>query len=73
VLAGLTGRCGEGLFSGGSAVHDPEGRALVRLGTERGVAVADLDPAEVARVQAEHPMGRQRLGSLGGRTRLAVG
>ena len=43
VFAGLTGRCGSSDFSGGSAIYDPEGRPLVRLGTERGVAVADLD------------------------------
>lgn len=57
VMAGLTGRCGAGEFSGGSAVYDPEGRALERLGDEApGIVVADLDPAEVARVRERHPM-----------------
>ena len=35
VFAGLTGRCGPSEFSGGSAIYDPEGRPLERLGTER--------------------------------------
>jgi predicted amidohydrolase len=61
VLAGLTGRCGEGHYSGGSAVYDPEGRPLVRLGAEPGIAYADLDPDEVTRVQQRHPMLREAL------------
>ncbi|HYO39941.1 MAG TPA: carbon-nitrogen hydrolase family protein [Nocardioidaceae bacterium] len=57
VMAGLTGRCGVGTFSGGSAVYDPEGRPIERLGDESsGVVVADLDPAEVTRVRRRHPM-----------------
>ena len=73
VFAGLTGRCGGLDFSGGSAVYDPEGRALGRAGTiSPAVVLADLDPAEVTRVQAENPIARDRLGSLGGRSRVVV-
>ncbi len=69
VFAGLTGRCGSRDFSGGSAVYDPEGRALVRTGAEDpAVVVADLDPAEVSRVQEEvNPVARDRLDSQGTR------
>ena len=73
VFAGLTGRCGGLDFSGGSAVYDPQGRALGRAGTISPAAVlADLDPAEVTRVQADNPIARDRLGSLGGRSRVVV-
>ena len=72
VFAGLTGTCGAGEFSGGSAVYDPEGRPVQRLGTGTGVAVADLDAEEVARVQREHPMAAERLDSLGVRTRVVL-
>ncbi|HET7386767.1 MAG TPA: carbon-nitrogen hydrolase family protein [Nocardioidaceae bacterium] len=65
VLAGLTGRCGSHEFNGGSAIYEPEGRPLERLGRETGVAVADLDTAEVERVQAMNPIGRDRRADLG--------
>ena len=64
-FAGLTGRCGEREFNGGSAVYDPEGRPLARVGAESpAVAVADLEQAEVDRVQAMNPIlaGRRDLG-----------
>ncbi|MDN7120074.1 carbon-nitrogen hydrolase family protein [Nocardioides sp. ChNu-153] len=70
VMAGLTGRCGSSEFSGGSAVHDPEGRPLARLGTEEGVAVADLDPAVVASTRARHTMLADHRAGLGGRRRV---
>ena len=60
VLAGLTGRCGDGEFSGGSAVYEPEGRPLGRVGAGRGLVLADLDPAEVQRVRSAHPMAQDR-------------
>ena len=73
VLAGLTGRCGEHEFNGGSAVYDPEGRPLARTGDEIGaVVVAELARNEIERVRAEHPMGRERLADLGTRTRLTL-
>jgi predicted amidohydrolase len=73
VFAGLTGRCGEHAFNGGSAVYDPEGRPLGRAGDESpAVVVADLDPAEVRRVQAVNPIAEDRLDSQGTRTRVVL-
>lgn len=72
-MAGLAGRCGSREFSGGSAVYDPEGRPIARLGGEgHALVVADLDPAEVARVQAMNPIAADRLDSLGGRNRVIL-
>lgn len=74
VLAGLVGSCGELDLSGGSAVYDPEGRALARVGVEApAVVAADLHADEVARVQQMNPIGRDRLASLGRRSRLELG
>ncbi len=70
VFSGLTGRCGTRDFCGGSAVCDPEGRPLVRLGTERGVAVADLDTDVVEATRARHTMLADHRDSLGSRLRL---
>jgi 5-aminopentanamidase len=70
VFAGLTGRCGSRDFSGGSAVYDPEGRPVVRLGTERGVAVAELDTDLVAQTRVRHTMLADHRDSLGERVRL---
>ena len=72
VFAGLTGRCGLRDFSGGSAVYDPEGRPLVRLGTEPGVAVADLDTAVVDATRARHTMLADHRDSLGPRDVIRV-
>jgi 5-aminopentanamidase len=74
VFAGLAGRCGERDFSGGSAVYDPEGRALDRAGSDDpAVVVADLDPGEVARVQGEvNTVALDRLDGLGHRLRVAL-
>jgi predicted amidohydrolase len=69
VFAGLTGRCGSRDFGGGSAVYDPEGRPLVRLGTEPGVAVADIDTAVVEATRARHTMLADHRDRLGGRIR----
>ena len=71
VFAGLTGTCGSSAFSGGSAVYDPEGRPLVRLGTEPGVAVADIDTSVVDATRSRHTMlADHRAGGLGDRVRL---
>ncbi len=73
VLAGLTGSCGSWEFSGGSAVYDPEGRPLAKAGADDpAVVVADLDPAEVVRVQELNPVARDRLDSLGVRQRVIL-
>jgi predicted amidohydrolase len=69
VMAGLTGQCGEGRFSGGSAVYDPEGRPVQRVDdASRSVVVADLDLAEVTRVRERHGMLECRATDLGVRT-----
>ncbi len=74
VFAGLTGRCGEHDFNGGSAVYDPEGRPLDRAGEESpAVVVAELDADEVTRVQELNPIARDRLASLGSREREVLG
>jgi predicted amidohydrolase len=75
VFAGLTGRCGDREFNGGSAVYDPEGRPVVRAGHEDpAVVVADLDPAEVTRVQGEvNTVARDRLDTQGRRHRVLLG
>jgi 5-aminopentanamidase len=73
VFAGLTGKCGTHAFNGGSAIYDPEGRAVDRVGDDSpAMVVADLDPAEVARVQEMNPITRDRRESLGDRKRLAL-
>jgi len=73
VFAGLTGPCGAWEFNGGSAVYDPEGRPLDRVGTESpAVVVADLDQAEVARVQELNPIAADRLDSQGRRHRVVL-
>ena len=69
VVAGLTGRCGASSFVGGSAVYDPEGRPLARLGEEEGIAVAELDPALVAATRSRHTMHHDHRPSLGPRVR----
>jgi predicted amidohydrolase len=73
VFAGLTGTCGAGSFCGGSAVYDPEGRPLDRVGDgSPDWAVADLDLEVVARTQREHPMASDRLDTLGTRNRVVL-
>jgi predicted amidohydrolase len=73
VLSSLTGPCGAWEFTGGSAVYDPEGRPLAKAGAESpAVVVADLDPAEVVRVQELNPVSRDRLDSLGVRHRVVL-
>lgn len=69
VVAGLTGTCGGSRFIGGSAVYDPEGRPLARLGEEEGIAVAELDVALVAATRARHTMHDDHRTSLGPRRR----
>ncbi|NYD56167.1 putative amidohydrolase [Nocardioides marinisabuli] len=70
VLSGLTGRCGDSSFIGGSAVYDPEGRPLARLGEEEGLAVAELDPGLVLATRERHRMHHDHRGDLGTRVRV---
>lgn len=72
-VAGLVGRCGSGDFSGGSAVYDPEGRVVTRVGGGEFVAVADLDPDRVSTVRTAHTMGRDRRAALGERIHHRLG
>jgi predicted amidohydrolase len=73
VFAGLTGRCGEHAFNGGSAVYDPEGRPVVRTGVESpSVVVWDLDSDEVRRVQELNPIAHDRLDTQGSRHRVVL-
>ena len=71
LFSGATGECPHdgAVFSGGSAAYDPEGRLLVRLGRETGLAVADLDPEPMALTRQAHPMHADRRVSLGTRQR----
>ena len=60
-VGALVGRCGEGEFCGGAAIHDPEGRTVAAVPDgEQGVVVADLDLALVASTRALHPMLAER-------------
>ena len=70
VLSGLTGTCGGSRFIGGSAVYDPEGRPLARLGEEEGLAVADLEPGLVTATRERHRMHHDHRSSLGSRVRV---
>ncbi|MFC4786938.1 carbon-nitrogen hydrolase family protein [Nocardioides sp. MAHUQ-72] len=69
VLAAATGRGGARTFIGGSAVLDPEGRPLARLGEEEGVAIAELDPEVVAATRQVRTMRADRPATLGPRLR----
>ena len=74
VFSGLTGTCGDYAFNGGSAIYDPEGRPVDRVRDESpAIAYADLDPAEVTRVQAMNPIAADRLDSQGRRRRVVLG
>jgi len=73
VFAGLTGTCGSGSFSGGSAVYDPEGRPVARVADEAPAwAVADLDLDVVRQTQCDHAMALHRLDDLGRRHRIVL-
>ena len=67
VFSGLTGTCGALEFIGGSAIYDPEGRPVARLGDEEGLAIADLDPEVVAQTRATHTMLADHLEHQGPR------
>ncbi|GAA4697951.1 carbon-nitrogen hydrolase family protein [Nocardioides conyzicola] len=69
VFSGLTGRCGDAEFIGGSAVYDPEGRPLARLGDEEGLAIAEIDTEVVAATRATHTMLADHRDGLGSRVR----
>ncbi|HEY0697475.1 MAG TPA: carbon-nitrogen hydrolase family protein [Micromonospora sp.] len=66
VFANQVGGADPWRFTGGAAVYDPEGRPLAR-GTDDGEAVltAVLDPGQLARTRAAHPMLAERLPDQG--------
>jgi predicted amidohydrolase len=74
-FANAVGGAGEWRFGGGAAVYDPQGRPVARAGDEgEAVVVADLDPAELARVRAAHAMLADRRSDLDGpRLTLTLG
>ena len=67
VLAGLVGGCGDLEFGGGTAVYDPQGRAVERLDAGQGLVVADLDYSQVVEARLINPYDRDRIADLGGR------
>lgn len=66
VSAGYTGTTAGVEFVGGSAVHDPQGRRVGRMGTETGVLVADLSAELIRSTRAAHTMHADHRGDLGG-------
>jgi predicted amidohydrolase len=72
VMAGLVGRCGETQFSGGTAIYDPQGRAVSWVDEGEDAVVADLELAAVEEAHRINPLGRDRLTILGDRTTIAV-
>jgi predicted amidohydrolase len=73
VFAGLAGRCGELEFTGGSAVYDPQGREVARVAEPEGLALAELEPAEIREARRINPYDRDRVTDLGGRTLSRLG
>lgn len=72
VMAGLVGRCGSLAFSGGTAVYDPQGRAVARVESGEGLAVADLSRDEIDEARRINPYDRDRPQTLGGRARITL-
>jgi predicted amidohydrolase len=72
IMAGLVGRCGSLEFSGGTAVYDPQGRAIARVESGTGIAVAELDRAAIDEARRINPYDRDRPISLGGRSELVL-
>ncbi len=67
VVAGLVGTCGSLEFSGGTAIYDPQGRALERATSGEGLVIADLEPAAIREARRINPYERDRPVSLGTR------
>ncbi len=72
VLSGLVGACGDLEFSGGTAIFDPQGRAVDRVASGEGLVVVDLDPAKIEEARRINPFHRDRRASLGGRAVIQV-
>jgi predicted amidohydrolase len=67
VMAGLVGRCGGLDFSGGTAIYDPQGRAVSHVGVGEGMAIAELHRAAIDEAREINTYDRDRPASLGGR------
>lgn len=68
VFAGLVGRCGSLEFSGGTAIYDPQGRAVARVDSVEGMALAELHVEAIEEARHINPYPRDRVASLGTRT-----
>ncbi|NYE93881.1 transglutaminase-like putative cysteine protease [Psychromicrobium silvestre] len=64
LFGGLTGE-----FVGGSAVYDPLGQPIARIGREAGLAIADIDPAAVHQARDSQRAWADRRSTLGQRHR----
>lgn len=62
VFSGLAGD-----FVGGSAIYDPLGRPVARLGRDEGLAIADIDPALVRQARESQRAWADRRPDLGSR------
>lgn len=67
VFSGLVGR-----FVGGSAIYDPEGRALAKRETDEGLVVADIDTASAERTREQQRAWADRLPTLGSRRHVVI-
>lgn len=66
VVSGLAGRCGDGVYDGGTAIYEPEGRPVESVDSDTyGMALATLDASVIERTRAEHTMHADHRASLG--------
>jgi predicted amidohydrolase len=73
VYSGLVGRCGDLEFNGGTAVYDPQGRAVDRVESGEGMVVVDLDLATVKEARRINPYERDRVDNGADRVVLTLG
>jgi len=73
VFSGLVGRCGDLEFNGGTAVYDPQGRAVDRVESGEGMVVVDLDLATVTEARRINPYERDRVDDSADRVVLTLG
>jgi predicted amidohydrolase len=67
------GRCGDLEFNGGTAVYDPQGRAVDRVESGEGMVVVDLDLETVTEARRINPYERDRVDDSAGRVVLTLG
>jgi predicted amidohydrolase len=60
VAANAVGKSGDFRFSGGSLILSPAGERLAAGGGEEGLAMAVIDPAQVAEVRRRIPCAQDR-------------